>query len=302
MSLKNKLGSFKSEKNKLNGMATQIKVQSTQTEKTIKEEFQKLYCFLRAEETARIDAVRKEGAQKSKSIQDNIAKLESDISALMQKITNVEKEMRAKGFPFMQKVKDTIKLSQCDLTKPETPRDALINEAKHIGNLLITVWTKMENFMEYVRVTLGPNTGSKLMTISDIIEGQLTENRLSRNEVLVPEGLKSGKHFWDVALEGYWALGVAEESNKCSTNRNVWGIHRRYHHEWMYELTPEQGEGGGNALEEKSCPKRVRVMLDYNQGTVSFFDLDQKTVVHTIKHTFRNTVFPYFKDRNPFFF
>lgn len=83
-----------------------VQVQSTQTEKTIKKKFRKLYRFLWAEETARIDAVRKEEAQKSKQIKDNIAKLESGISALMQKITNVEKEMSAKDFPFLQVLYD----------------------------------------------------------------------------------------------------------------------------------------------------------------------------------------------------
>lgn len=43
--------------------------------------------------------------------------------------------------------------------------------------------------------------------------------------------------------------------------------------------------------EEILCPKRVRDVRDYNQGLVSFFDLDQKTVVHTMKRR----VFPYFK-------
>lgn len=140
------------------------------------------------------------------------------------------------------------------------------------------------------------------MTIPDIIRGQLGENRRSQSEVLVSEGFKSGKHFWDVALEGYWALGVAEESNKCLASGNVWGIYRRRHHERMHELTPAQGDRGGKALEGISFPERVRVMLDYNQGTVSFFDLDQKTLVHTIKHTFTNTAFPYFQNRNDIFF
>lgn len=39
--------------------------------------------------------------------------------------------------------------SQCDLTDPQTPTDALISEAKHISNLRYIVWMKMKNFVEY---------------------------------------------------------------------------------------------------------------------------------------------------------
>lgn len=40
--------------------------------------------------------------------------------------------------------------SQCNLTEPYTPRDALINEAQHISNLLFTVWMKFSaKYIEY---------------------------------------------------------------------------------------------------------------------------------------------------------
>lgn len=77
-------------------------VQTGQTEKTMKEEFQKLHRFLQAEETNRIKALRKEEAEKNKLMKDKIAKLVSDIATVTQKITHVEKELRAEDVPFMQ--------------------------------------------------------------------------------------------------------------------------------------------------------------------------------------------------------
>lgn len=53
-----------------------------------------------------MDALRKEEAEKSKLMKDNIAQLASDISALTQKITHLEKELRAKDVPFMQVLHD----------------------------------------------------------------------------------------------------------------------------------------------------------------------------------------------------
>ncbi|XP_022593762.1 E3 ubiquitin-protein ligase TRIM17-like [Seriola dumerili] len=81
MHLKSKLGSFKTQKLNCDKMASHIKLQAQRTEKTIKEEFQKLYQFLRAEEAARIDAVRKEATHKSEAI--NIRTSESECRDLL---------------------------------------------------------------------------------------------------------------------------------------------------------------------------------------------------------------------------
>lgn len=53
-------------------------------------------------------------------------------------------------------------------------------------------------------------------------------------------------------------------------------------------------ESDVKAVCEKLIPQKVRVQLDYDQGVLSFFDLDRETPVHTIKHTFTEPVFPCF--------
>ena len=39
--------------------------------------------------------------------------------------------------------------SQFNLPDPETPLGALLDEAKHTGNLLFTVWMKMKDIIEH---------------------------------------------------------------------------------------------------------------------------------------------------------
>lgn len=41
--------------------------------------------------------------------------------------------------------------SKCDLMEPHIPRDALIDEAKHISNLRSTVWMKYAECIDYGR-------------------------------------------------------------------------------------------------------------------------------------------------------
>lgn len=128
MHLKSKLGTFEAEKLKYDKMANHIKVsyrhkmllklkqtlylvfhqncvspqlQAQDTEKTIKGEFQKLYQFLRAEEAGRIDAVRKEAALKSQTMNLKIVNMTVEIFSLTEKIITLEEDMKAGDMAFM---------------------------------------------------------------------------------------------------------------------------------------------------------------------------------------------------------
>ncbi|XP_071335175.1 zinc-binding protein A33-like [Trachinotus anak] len=301
MHLKSKLGSFKSQKLNHDKMASHIKLQAQRTEKTIKEEFQKLYQFLRAEEAARIDAVRREATQKSEAIHIRTVNLNAEISSLTDKIKTIEEEMRAGDFKFMMNVNSTLKRSQCNLPKPETPSGALIDEAKHVGNLLFTVWKKMKSIIKYTPVTLDPSTSGPQLILSEILT-QLSESNMAQQLPNNPEregpfavlgygSFSSGKHSWDVEVGGFWAAGVAART-KHQTSTRIWGIYAYGPGDILFELTTDARIA---SISRDLLPQKVRVQLDYDKGLLSFFDLDRKTPVHTIKHTFTEPVFPYFR-------
>ncbi|XP_071772281.1 zinc-binding protein A33-like [Centroberyx gerrardi] len=298
MHLKTKLGTFKSEKLKCDKMAQHIKLQAQQTEKRIKEEFQKFYQFLRAEEAARIDALRKEATTKSQAMMIRIVNLTAEISSLTDKIKVVNKEMKAEDISFMLNVKSTLERSQCKLPDPETPSGALINEAKHLGNLLFTVWGKMKGIIQYTPVILDPNTGSTQLTISEDLTRvtqseraqQLPNNPERLNGIVLgSEGFSSGKHSWDVEVGGYWDVGVT--TTKRHARAKKWGIYICACMGYLYEYITENHI---KLISEDSFPKKIRVHLDYDQGKLSFFDLDRKTYVRIIMHEFTEPVFPYF--------
>lgn len=64
----------------------------------------------------------------------------------------------------------------------------------------------------------------------------------------------------------------------------------------MHELKPTGGKCGGEIISKELFPQKVRVQLDYDKGKLTFFDLDRKKNLHTMKHTFTEIVFPYFRD------
>ncbi|XP_033931473.1 E3 ubiquitin-protein ligase TRIM35-like isoform X2 [Pseudochaenichthys georgianus] len=133
------------------------KLQAQQTEKTIKEEFQKLDQFLRAEETSRIDAVRIEAALKSEAMDTRLVELTTEISSLTDNLQTLKMEIKVDDMTFMLNVKSTLQHSIFNLPDPETPLGALLDESKHTGNLLFTVWKKMsKSFLTY-RCTFSSN-------------------------------------------------------------------------------------------------------------------------------------------------
>ncbi|XP_056437235.1 E3 ubiquitin-protein ligase TRIM17-like isoform X2 [Gadus chalcogrammus] len=101
MHLRTKLSKFEKEKLACNKMCTHIQKQAKQTEENIKGEFQKLYQFMRAEEAARIDALRKEAAKKSQAMQIRLINLIAETSSLSKTMKAAETDLEAADLSFM---------------------------------------------------------------------------------------------------------------------------------------------------------------------------------------------------------
>ncbi|XP_021170897.2 tripartite motif-containing protein 35 [Fundulus heteroclitus] len=177
LNLKTNQGSFERQKENWNKIADQIQIQAQETEKTIRAEFQKLYQFLREEEAGRIDACRMEAKLKSDTVNLKLVNLTVEISELVKNIKTIEDEMRTDDLSFMLNVKATLKRSLYTQPEPETPPEALIDEAKHISNLQFSVWKKMGDIVQHTSVTLDPNTRSR--SLDDIYREILDPKRAS---------------------------------------------------------------------------------------------------------------------------
>ena len=78
-----------------------LQKQAKQTEENINGEFQKLYQFLRAEEAARIDGLRKEAADKSQAMQLRRVDLIAETSSLSKTVEAAETDLMAENLSFM---------------------------------------------------------------------------------------------------------------------------------------------------------------------------------------------------------
>ncbi|XP_035276337.1 tripartite motif-containing protein 35-like [Anguilla anguilla] len=304
--LQEKLKAFNAVKLICDQTAQHIKSQAQHTERQIKMEFEKLQQVLKDEEAARITALREEEKQKSQMMKEKIAKMTKEISSLSEQIRTIEQKLGAEDVSFLQSYKDLEKRAQCTLADPEKASGALIDVAKHLGNLKYRVWEKMLGTVQYTPVTLDPNTAHPNLSLSEGLTSvrccgeiqQVPDNpeRFDRwGCVLGSEGFSSGKHCWDVEVgdEDYCVVGVAKESIKRKTDftlspaGGVWSIRQISGKYTALSSSP-------TALTVQRKPQRVRVQLEWDRGEVSFSDPSDNTPLYTFKHSFTERVFPFF--------
>ncbi|XP_078271872.1 zinc-binding protein A33-like [Rhinoraja longicauda] len=117
-----------------------------------------------------------------------------------------------------------------------------------------------------------------------------------RAYVLGSEGFTSGRHYWEVEVAGSegWRLGVAAESVErkglvtLTPETGVWSI-RRLDDKFVAVTSPL------SRLPARPIPGRVGIYLSYESGTVSFYDADTKSHLHTFTgDKFTEKLYPFF--------
>ncbi|XP_076587376.1 nuclear factor 7, brain-like [Chaetodon auriga] len=287
-------------------MIQHSKKQLLSTEKQIRAEFNKLHQFLKEEEESRLAALREEGEQRKRTVSREMKMIEQQISSLSDSICAVEEELQKHNVPFLSSYKATQSRArvQCSLSDPQLLSGALIDVAKHLGNLSFTVWKKMKDMVHFSPVILDPNTGSRWLCLSDDLtsvrhgdtEQQLPDNperHTKYSSVLGSEGFSSGKHSWEVEVGDHpvWNVGLAKESvdrkgeANASPEHGIWCL---LHRSGKYTNVL------GKTVTVKKSLQRIRVQLDYDRGEVSFYDPEDMTHIYTHKDTFTEKLFPYF--------
>ncbi|XP_063346094.1 nuclear factor 7, brain-like [Pelmatolapia mariae] len=309
-SLQDKRNKYKQVEETYNEMIQHMKKQLLSTERQIRAEFNKLQQFLKEEEESRLAALREEEEQKGRTMSREMKMIEEQISSLSDSICAVEEELQKHSVPFLSSYKDTQSRAraQSSVSDPQLVSGALIDVAKHLGNLSFRVWEKMKEKVHFSPVILDPNTANPSLYLSDdltSVRNEDTKQQLPDNperntkyaDVFGSEGFSSGKHSWEVEMGDHpgWNVGLVKES---VDRKGELFVSPKYGIWCLWHTSGKYTNGVGQTVTVKKSLQRIRVQLDYDRGEVSFYDPEDMTHIYTHRDTFTEKLFPYFSIGN----
>ncbi|XP_056104727.1 E3 ubiquitin-protein ligase TRIM21-like [Rhinichthys klamathensis goyatoka] len=164
------------------------------------------------------------------------------------------------------------------------------------------------HLIQSVDVTLDPDTAHPHLILPDDgkqvsdgdIEQDVPENpkRFDKSLcVLAKEGFSSGRFYYEVQVKGKteWDLGVIRESiNRKGTIRlspedGFWTVALRNEDHYI------ACESSSVSLSLRVKPEKVGVFVDYEEGLVSFYDVEFRSHIYSFTaQTFTDKLYPYF--------
>ncbi|XP_064817188.1 E3 ubiquitin-protein ligase TRIM35-like [Oncorhynchus masou masou] len=122
-----------------------------QTERQIKEEFEKLHQFLREEEEARLARLREEEEERNRVMKEKRERVGKEMKLLAKTIREIEEEMKEDrdDIAFLQNYQETVKRTWQSHGEPEAVCGPLIDVSKHLTNLRYSVWNDMLHITPY---------------------------------------------------------------------------------------------------------------------------------------------------------
>ncbi|XP_078272079.1 LOW QUALITY PROTEIN: E3 ubiquitin-protein ligase TRIM69-like [Rhinoraja longicauda] len=287
---------------------SQIKEESHNLQSQITSQFAELHQILTEKEQCLLGEIQEEGKKLVKAMEKNLQEIQENLKSIREELSKLQEQIYQKdGVIFLKEVAGR-KTRFSDEAKPMVVEHYTLPietfDRTFFYNMALR---ETSGFIKRVSVTLDVETaGPELEVSEDRKRMRWTETWRSlpdtgkrftgRACVLGSEGFTSGRHYWEVEVAGCgdWGLGVAAESvarkgRVTSTpETGIWCI-RRQDDDFDALTSPPF------RLSARPIPGRVGVYLSYESGTVSFYDADTKSHLHTFTgNKFMEKLYPFF--------
>ncbi|XP_072094799.1 zinc-binding protein A33-like [Mobula birostris] len=295
------------QKEKISGVRKQL--HSVQTH--ITSQFAELRQIITEKEQSLLRDLRTEEAKILNAMEKNLRAIQKNIRIIQEEISKIKEQMDQKdSVIFLKEEARQNRRINDDVPELSVTDEALAVEQFDHLYLLNTVLRETLDAINRVSVTLDVETASPYLEVSEdrkSVRFTVTRRNLPDTGkrftfwacVLGSEGFTSGRHYWEVEVTGIrvWCLGVAAESVERKTRVGLrpetgfWVIGRVgdvLHRDCdVFDDEPRLPDG--------PIPGRVGVYLSYQSGTVSFYNAETKSHLHTFTgNKFTGKLYPFF--------
>ncbi|XP_028441911.1 E3 ubiquitin-protein ligase TRIM21 [Perca flavescens] len=264
-----------------------------------------------------IDTIKEKQSETEKQAEGFIKELEQEISELKKRSTEVEQLSQSQD--HLHVLKSFTSLNAAPPTKDWT--EVSVRPPKYEGTVRSAVDQLEEMLSEQMKkaelkrvqrsavdVTLDPDTANPKLILSNdgkqVQHGDVKNNIPNNPErfdtcnlVLAKQSFSSGRFYYEVQVKGktHWNLGVAKESINRK-GRITPNIQSGYWTVWLKNQNEYEALASPNvSLSLKSRPEKVGVFVDYEEGLVSFYDVDAAARIYSFTGcSFTEKLYPYF--------
>ncbi|XP_059813509.1 nuclear factor 7, brain-like [Hypanus sabinus] len=285
-----------------------VREQSHSVQSHITSQFDELRRIITEKEQRALRDLREEEERILNPIKKNLQKIQENLNSIREKMSKLQEQMdQQDNVTFlMENAHRKRRISEDVQVLSVTHCTLSVEKFDHLF-LLNTTLREMSDTIKRVSVTLDVETASPVLEMSEDRKSvKWTGTGTRRNLpdtgkrftdwacVLGSEGFTSGRHYWEVTGNLWWCLGVAAESVQrkglfsLRPETGFWTIARR--DDMMWVLTSP-----ASRLPAGPIPRRVGVYLSYESGTVSFYNAETKSHLHTFSgNKFTEKLYPFF--------
>ncbi|XP_041652312.1 E3 ubiquitin-protein ligase TRIM39-like [Cheilinus undulatus] len=264
-----------------------------------------------------IDLVKEKQEKTKNQAEVFIRELEQEISELEKRSTEVEQlseDHLLQNFTSLNAAPRTKDWASVQVHPPsyEGAMERALNQLEETFSVQmkkLVCKLELKRVQQYgVDVTLDPDTACPKLMLSDdgkrVKYGDVKKNLPQTPQrfdhcpcVLAKQGFSAGRFYYEVQVKGKtdWDLGVA----RASINRKGGIIMNPQNGFWTICLRNENEykacAGPSVSLSLKSRPEKVGVFVDYEEGLVSFYNVDDPALIYSFTVcSFTEDLYPYF--------